>query len=52
MVRVQAGRGRDALGTTPVSTTFTVPAGLGPGNYSLVVIANGIPTVDYPVSII
>jgi len=31
-----------ATGTTPVTTEFTLPANLPPGNYSLVAIANGI----------
>jgi hypothetical protein len=33
---------RIQTGTTPESTEFTVPTGLAPGSYSLVVVANGI----------
>jgi hypothetical protein len=40
-----------ATGAATVSTTFTVPPGLGQGSYSLVVIANGIPSANYAVHI-
>jgi hypothetical protein len=41
-----------ATGDTPVSTQFTLPAGLAPGDYSLVVVANGIASdpVDFMVT--
>lgn len=35
-------------GTTPVTTDFTVPAGLSRGTYALVVIANGISSDSIP----
>jgi len=41
-----------ATGLATVSTTFTVPPGLATGSYSLVVIANGIASVNYPVTVI
>jgi hypothetical protein len=41
-----------ATGTTTVSTNFTVPSGLTTGSYTLVVIANGIPSLGYGVSIV
>ncbi len=41
-----------ATGVATVSTTFTVPPGLAAGSYSLVVIANGIASVNYPVTVI
>jgi predicted outer membrane repeat protein len=37
-----------ATGSKPVSTQFTLPAGIAAGTYSLVVVANGIPSA--PVS--
>ena len=40
-----------ATGAATVSTTFTVPPGLASGSYSLVVIANGIPSANYAVHI-
>jgi hypothetical protein len=41
-----------ATGTATVSTNFTVPSGLATGSYTLVVIANGIPSLGYAVSIV
>ena len=41
-----------ATGATTVSTNFTVHAGLATGSYTLVVIANGIPSLGYGVSIV
>ncbi len=41
-----------ATGATTVSTNFTVPSGLATGSYTLVVIANGIPSLGYGVSIV
>jgi hypothetical protein len=40
-----------ATGGATVSTTFTVPPGLASGSYSLVVIANGIPSANYAVHV-
>jgi hypothetical protein len=41
-----------ATGSATVSTTFTVPAGLGTGQYSVAVIANGISSGDFTVAIV
>jgi hypothetical protein len=38
-----------ATGAAVVSTTFTIPSGLAAGSYTLVVIANGIPSAGYVV---
>jgi len=40
-----------ATGTTPVSTNFDVPAGMETGASSLVVVANGIPSVAVSVTV-
>lgn len=40
-----------ATGAAVVSTTFHVPAGIPLGHYSLVVIANGIPSADFGVTV-
>jgi hypothetical protein len=41
-----------ATGSAIVSTTFTVPTGLPSGSYSLAVIANGIASANYSVTVI
>jgi hypothetical protein len=40
-----------ATGTQPVATILSVPASVPPGNYQLVVVANGIPSDPAPVTI-
>jgi hypothetical protein len=40
-----------ATGDTLCSTSFTVPAGLPPGEYSLCVVANAIASADVPVTV-
>jgi hypothetical protein len=40
-----------ATGSTPVSTNFDVPAGMETGASSLVVVANGIPSVAVNVTV-
>ena len=40
-----------ATGAQPVTTILSVPASIPPGNYQLVVVANGIPSDPFPVTI-
>ncbi len=42
--------GTVATGSTTESTQFTLPAGVAPGNISVVVIANGIPSASFAAS--
>jgi hypothetical protein len=41
-----------ATGNTPVTTQFTMPAGFGPGQYTLNVIANGIASANFALNIL
>ncbi len=41
-----------ATGSAVVTTQFTMPAGFGPGTYTLNVIANGIPSANFTLNIL